>query len=252
MQKKITEYMKRLLGVSRLNLWEGDPILAEIQDLDKAVERFVYHYANPADADLVETIDEFPGLSSWNDFLNADTTVDARCARLVPWIRLPSIAPLVNLALTPEEDLALCASLVEGATEKHELVIYPYAWIKCFGPTTPEEVAKIRERIIEGVRAREEAARKRRAAAGKKVMGRERLLKQPIMAPHTPPPRERRVYFLGSCKEARIARVAEMQEFNRICEKCREEELNPTSPANSNQSSRFKPCGYVGHGGTPM
>ena len=56
-------------------------------------------------------------------------------------------------------------------------------------------------------------------------MGRERLLKQPIMAPHTPAPRERRVYFLGSSKEARIARVAETQEFNRICEKCREEEL---------------------------
>ncbi len=30
LQKKVTEAMKRLLGVRRLNLWEGDPILAEV------------------------------------------------------------------------------------------------------------------------------------------------------------------------------------------------------------------------------
>ena len=64
LQKKVTEAMKRLLGVRRLNLWEGDPILAEVLDADKVISRITYFYANPAEADLVDSIDEYPGLTS--------------------------------------------------------------------------------------------------------------------------------------------------------------------------------------------
>jgi len=157
LQKKITDAMKRILGVSRLALWEGDPVLAEILDCEAAIQRIAYYYANPTDADLVNTIEEYPGLSSWDDFNNAALEVHAVQSHEVPWIRLPSIPRLKSLYLSDSQDRALTAALIEKNKKKtHALSIQPHAWMAAFNITDSEEVGALRERIIYEVRVLEE------------------------------------------------------------------------------------------------
>jgi hypothetical protein len=64
-QKEVTEIIKRLLGINQLNLWEGTPTVIDVLDVDAAINRIAYFYANPAQDDLVSSIEKFPGVSSW-------------------------------------------------------------------------------------------------------------------------------------------------------------------------------------------
>jgi hypothetical protein len=217
LQKKITEAIKRLLGVRRLNLWEGDPILAEVLDIEKTIDRIVYYYANPTEADLVDSIEEYPGLSSWQDFMNSEIKTEAKITNIVPWVRLPSIPTLTAMQLSPQEDTALCKMLTKDNPLRHELTVYPYAWLSCFGEYTPEEVGVIKARIIKKVRELENVSRARRAKAKRRALGAASLKRQPIMAKHTPPPRERRVYVLASDATERIDYIENMKEF---CTQC--------------------------------
>ena len=221
LQKKITESMKRLLGVARLNLWEGDAILSEVLTLDDAISRIGYFYANPAAANLVDTIDDFPGFSCWKDFLGASTaSVDSKVQKVVPWIRLPSIPKLGNLSPSRREDRELCETLRAANPQVHTLVIYPYVWLGCLGINSPEEIAKVKARIIDAVRCREAEARAKRDREGKPLFGAAALLRQPIMAPHTPPPRDRRVFVHASDKKLRMAYIEDMKEYDRLCKEC--------------------------------
>lgn len=216
-QKKVTECMKRLLGANRLNLWEGDPILAEILDLEMVIKRIAYYYSNPAAANLVDTIDEYPGFSSWQDFLNAETEVNTSTMELVPWIRLPSIPKLPSLKLSDAQDEMICENLKAANKDQHKLELYPYIWLKCFGVESCEEVDSIKKRIISAVRVSEEQARTARVQAGKKVMGAAALKRQAIMHPHKPPPREKRVFVLGSNKEERVYHIGEIKVYDKLC-----------------------------------
>ena len=220
LQKKVTEFIKRLLGKRKLSLWEGEPVLAEILDTDKVISRIAYYYANPSAANLVESIDEYPGLSSWKDFLTVEPSLNASITEDVPWIRLPTINKLHSLSPSRKEDDALCRKLIGASKRSHDLTIYPNAWMGAFNITSPEEVAEVNARVIAETRHLEEEARVGRKSAKRGVMGVVALLRQRIMAPHNPPPRERRIYVLSSVKELRADFIAAMKNFCNRCAAC--------------------------------
>ena len=66
LMKRITDSFKSLLNLEQLNLWENRPVIMEILDVEKYLERKLYFYSNPLRANLVDKINEYPGLSSWN------------------------------------------------------------------------------------------------------------------------------------------------------------------------------------------
>jgi hypothetical protein len=84
-----------------LDLWEGTATLAEIADLDAAIERISYLYANPAQDNLEDSIEKFPGYSSWQEYQQAPSVLDAQSSEDFPWLRLPSLPKLGNRALSP-------------------------------------------------------------------------------------------------------------------------------------------------------
>src|SRR5262245_3172890 len=61
LKKKLTDAIKRLLAVKWMNIWERRVTVARVKDLEAAKERVVYLYANPAQDDLEESIDRYPG-----------------------------------------------------------------------------------------------------------------------------------------------------------------------------------------------
>jgi len=160
-QKKITDSIKKLLGVRRLNIWEGDPVLAEILDLEAAISKIAYVYANPARANLVDTIYQYPGLSSWYAFKGIAPDIEASVSKMVPWVRLPSIERLPCRSLSERQDRFLYSKLLAANRKRHPLELKPNAWMKVFGIEDEKEIASINDRIMQRVSLMEKEAREK-------------------------------------------------------------------------------------------
>ncbi|MCO6432367.1 MAG: hypothetical protein J5J00_16050 [Deltaproteobacteria bacterium] len=219
LQKKITEAYKRLLGKARLSIWEGDPVVAEILDLEKAIEKIAYIYANPARANLVANISQYPGISSWKAFEGLPASASATHTKRVPWIRSSTIPTLKSLNLSEREDYLMAEALRSKARLEHNITLSPNAWMLAFGIDDPDEIADINARIKLQIEEKEAQAEEERNSKKRAVLGVQRLLSYAIYRPHIPKKRERRIYVLSSIVELRIEYIARFKAF---CEECRE------------------------------
>lgn len=220
-QKKLTDILKRLLGRSHMNIWEGTPMISKVLDLAEAIERISYFYANPAQDNLVDTIEKFPGFSSWNDFRNCTNgdLLSEQC-QTFPWIRLPSVPKLDSPILSQEEDLHVVNKLKKENKKSHKLIRQPNLWMRSFHVTDKQRIVEVNQEILKRVTEREKAARVKRKAEGKSVMGVARLTSKEIMTPHRPKKHSRKIFCLTSINELRIAFIAEFKAFCAQCRRC--------------------------------
>jgi hypothetical protein len=210
-QKKITDTFKRLLGKRRLCLWEGDAVLAQILDLQKAIERVAYLYANPARANLVSSIESYPGASSWDAFSRDDEPKE------VPWFQLPTIHKLPSLSLNRKVEEKILKELQMKSVISHSLEVKPRALMEAFGVETD-----MRESIIEVIRSKELTAERVRKDAQKTVKSRALLMQECINAPHLPKKKlgENRIFVLSSCRELRASFIHAIKIFSARCVNC--------------------------------
>ena len=194
---EIAHAVNQLLGRRRRTIWaEGydSPVILTAEDTLRYIG---YIYANPSKANLVDKIEEYPGVSSWQMFYGQrDSSKHA-------WIRRPAIPKLPSSALTIGEQRRLVEELVRGATLSHEFVLEPYAWMECFPETEDSSIDAMREEIIEDVRAREEKYRAERVAAGRVVIGSTSLRRQSMLKEYQPRKFGKKMVCLCSCKELR-------------------------------------------------
>ncbi len=221
LQKQLTDALKRLLGFQHLNLWKknGTSVIRYC-DVDTIVERIAYLYANPANANLVDCIERYPGLSSWEAFSESLTSVLAEYSSPIPWIRAPYIKKLPSRALTAAQDEAYTNKLKAQAKKTHSLVLRPNAWLKVFDIDEEREVYEINTRMVERLREFEAEAREKRALRGWKVKGARRLREEAISLKHTPKEDSVRIYVYSIVKEIRIQMLDEYTEFCRACSYC--------------------------------
>lgn len=218
LQKQVTEVLKRLLGISHLALWEGSPSVMVILDLEKAKERISYFYCNPARAGLVESIEDYPGISSWRAFNEAVATECDTCvSREVPWIQPRAIAPIPGRTLSEKQDNFITAKLIKAARRRHYLRLYPNAFMRAFKIQSPQEVQAINQSILFDIRRHEVGYVREREAQGRRTLGKARLRTTPILAPHRPSPRSRRVYVLSSLPELRTGFILKIKWLNGRC-----------------------------------
>lgn len=215
LKKKITDAIKRLTGKKYLNLWEDRTMLAEVLDLDCMIERISYAYTNAARANLVETISEYPGISSWNAFCNA-SSIHSEIIEKVPRINLTKIKKLSRMDLTPQQDKMIAAEYVAQSKETQQFIIKPNAWMKIFGIETQEEVQKINDRIKERIQKIETELKIRRSSQCK-PLGATRLKKQGISWNHIPRKKNRNIFVLSTIQELRIEYIKMFQELQRRC-----------------------------------
>lgn len=191
LQKKLTESIKRLLGKNHLKIWQGSAVVALITDRKKALEKIAYWYANPAKANLVHSIDDYPGVSTWSVFRGICrssspilNSIDTCCARRIPWIRL-SMIPLVGSSpLDPKDDKRLTDGVLKVAIrskEFHDLKFHPNAWMGVFGITEIREIIECNQEIIRLTRQNEADARKAREIKNQHVLGVRALLREPVL-----------------------------------------------------------------------
>lgn len=217
LKKQITDAVKQLTGIEHLNLWEDRASVIEIPTLDDAVEKVSYIYANPSNDDLVSHIDDYPGISSWDAFQDADR-LESRLKSWHKWIRWPMIEELPSRSVTPNQDKRICERLLKAARDYHTLNIYPNLWIKNFiDNPTDADVARILSQCKSRLEKRQEENCKRRAAEGKRVVGKTRLRTLAILTPHKPKKKGRRIFVQSMFKEVRIRKIAERKELAELC-----------------------------------
>jgi hypothetical protein len=221
LKKGVTDSVKSLLGLSHLTLWEDRSSVAVVPKLEDAIGRLVYIFCNPTKAGLVDSIDEFPGLSSWHAFKTCEPSVRATVSISVRSYHKAAIPRLPDGdTLTEEEDKRLLAQLRSSdEVFEHDLVIKPLAWLELFGITDPKKVQAVRARVIRLVYQQEAKYRKERT---RPVMGAQRLRSQQYFKQHTPAKRDRKVFVISSDPEIRKRIIAFVRHISQKCRVCYE------------------------------
>ena len=124
--------------------------------------------------------------------------------------------------MTSLEDKQYVGLLKNANKKKHSLVRKPNAWMKCFGITKNCEVKRINKQILETLKEKEKKAAKLRKLENKTVMGASLLCSQPILCPHTPKKKERKVFIITSDNELRLKIIEERDLFDKVCRNCYE------------------------------
>lgn len=185
--------VNRLLGRRRRTVWCDDYDSPPILTIEDVMEKIVYTLTNPQSANLVDTIQEYPGVNSWGMFTRDDLSIS------VPWIQRPMIEKLRNPAVTPAEDAALTEHLRAQAEHSHTFTLSPFAWLECFNvPDNQKE--RLRSRIIALVREREATLRTKRTSP---CLGVSKLRRQSIAQPYTPKKFSQRMWCICRDKERR-------------------------------------------------
>lgn len=213
-KKKLTESVKRLTGLEHLTLWEeGGSMVAEILDPEKVKSRIAYLYSNPSRADLVSSIDEYPGLSTWKQFQEG---CDSHCEE-VKWIRMPYIRKLPTLKVNRELDRMYTEELLQKARKTHDLVVKPNAWMECFG--IEDQKDEINRNILERIRSNEKEYEEKRLREKRSPRGAYRLRQAGLSWEHAPKERRRKIFVLSSVTELRVRYI---ENLKKLSEKCRE------------------------------
>lgn len=197
LKREISHAINRFLGRMQKTNWTKGARGTIILDVDKVIERIVYVYHNPSEDDLVDKIDEYPGLSSWDAFLSGGETITAG------WIPRAEIPTLPGRTLSFREQELLAQRLRNNSTEENTLVIEPDAWMDCFpGCNSEDSVEKINAQIIQKLRLAEEDSRKKRK---KPVLGAHALRLQSMRASWTPKKRSPKLICMASDIELRVS-----------------------------------------------
>jgi REP element-mobilizing transposase RayT len=219
LQKRLTDYLKRLLGLSHLDLWEGDCSVIRIADYEAAIERIAYFYANPARANLVNSIESYPGLSSYEAFNSAKDSLFAHRIERTVWVRCPAVPKLPSRTLTEGQDKRLADLLMQNA-KKARFATFPHLWLRCFGLSTPADVREAKELVRDQITSLEAAARAERDAAGLRTFGAKILRRQPVLKDHIPKKYSRRIFVIARDKDVRLSYIRQVHEICALCDEC--------------------------------
>ena len=199
------EDINKVLGRDKRTIWcEGydSPI---VLTLEKAQSIIAYLYTNPVKDGLIESIDSFPGLSSWKMFLKGEGTKK--------WKRLrrPAVRALQNHSLRTYTQES--KRLLQESNTTHEFRIEPNAWQVAFGITDPKEQEARNRELVRSIRELEKTALEERQSSKTKVMGRERLISRPIDISYRPKRFGRRMCCLSEDRSLRVRFIGILKEL---------------------------------------
>lgn len=194
--------LNRILGRRKRTIWcagyDSPIVLTPV----RALTAIAYIYSNPAKDNLVDSIDEFPGLSSWHMFRSGEHS------RWWKRLRRPAFKQLApdsyNLrGYTKEAD-----RLLKEKSKSFEFVLKPNAWLEAFKISDPEEQKRLNDRIAIRVKTLEERAKEKRSHHNKSVIGKDRLRNQSLDLYYRPSRTGRRMCCLTEDRATRIAFIS--------------------------------------------
>jgi hypothetical protein len=211
---KFIEYLKResshainrLLGRRKRTVWTEGYSSPVVLDANKAIDEIVYLYTNPQRANLVETIDQYPNLSSWKLFKAGGKNTSKHYR-----IKRSAISELPKRKTSRGEQKAIKNS-IKYDTESNLLIIDPNAWLRCFPELSGVDPQQIRDLIEKRIRQVEITLARKRVAP---VLGAERLICQEINTTYYPKKFGKKMLCLSSVLEKRILYIGWFREMSK-------------------------------------
>jgi REP element-mobilizing transposase RayT len=187
--------INRLLNRRRHTVWCTGSDTPVILDPATVLRRLSYIYLNPARAGLVESIDQYPNISSWQALLSGATEETVcRIPRdyIVDFYRVASGQSIEKaLEYLRKKDVVL-----SPATFRLE----PFSWTPHFIDTQKQDVENLRHQVVMDVRQEEAQLCRSRTEP---VLGASRLRSQPMDKPYLPSKSGRRSICLGASQAVR-------------------------------------------------
>lgn len=201
-----------LLGRKKRTLWCDGYDSPTVLTFAKAMMVISYIYSNPAKDDLVRTVDEYPGFSSWKMFTSGE------CTKVWKRLRRPQFRALAKDSHNLKGYTREAERLLADSSELQTFALEPNAWLEAFRITDPAEQQRINTRLIERVRTLEARAARRREREKKNVIGRERLTTQRFDLTYRPSRKGKRMWCLA---ERRAIRLAYIRMFKKLKKEAR-------------------------------
>jgi hypothetical protein len=205
--------INQLFGWKKRTIWcegyDSPVVLSPV----RALMCIAYLYANPAKDNLEDSIDKFPGLSSWKMFRKGDLKKDWA------YIPRPRYRELSAQAHSLEGYTRVAARLLANADSSHEFELEPDAWLDAFGISEKEEQEKWNQALVKRVRVLEKRARTKREEAGKSPLGRAALLRQKMSFAYKSNRNGKRMWCLSEKKRVRVQFISFLKKLR---EKARE------------------------------
>jgi len=198
--------INRLLNRRQQTVWCKGFDAPTVLDAKKAIEVIAYLYANPARANLTDSIDKYPGVNSWYLFKSGKTSKP--CYKF----SRDSLFPLPTPSLTIGEQQKL-TKLLRRKGEELQLEIEPDACMQCFSDEVDLDTAN--QMILEQVEELEEGYKTERASKGHTVIGALKLRTQSMAKNYRSSTFGKRMSCLGSSKKVR---VAFLKQYMALCE----------------------------------
>lgn len=221
-------FVNRLLGRKKRTIWcEGydSPVLLGEEDI---IEKIRYIYINPSKDGLEDSIEKYPGLSSWDMFNSG------HYQKVCPWIHRSDLKRLRRNPKTIREFRELRDELVKNANEAHVLQIEPNAWMDCYNIEEQGIKENINQEIKQYIKEAEVEIKRTRLIEGKTVIGKNKLMLQNIDLTYEPNRSGRRSWCI--CKD-RIMKSKFMQfvrdlieEGKEVLKRWREGDFRPSYP----------------------
>jgi REP element-mobilizing transposase RayT len=201
--------INRLLNRTQRTVWQAgydSPLLLTPKDVMKYI---CYLYQNPARANLTESINDYPGVSTWELFCTGVLTkVYKRLSR-------DSIKPLWNPALSINEQKTLVEHYQNEPGSEHEFVLEPNAWMECFPELEGVSADEINTMLRKEIAEEEKRLSRERRAANKYVIGATALRRQSMTKEYDPTTHGKRMICI--CHD-RGLRKSCIEFFKDLCE----------------------------------
>jgi hypothetical protein len=194
-----------ILGRKKRTVWCDGYDSPRVLTLSKAIALISYTYCNPAKDNLVSSIEEYPGFSTWQMFRSGETTKRWKRFRRPQYRCLPPESH--NLRGYTKE----AQRLLDGSSEIETFTLQPNAWMEAFGIRDPEQQKRINDRIVERVLTLEKRAAEKRIREKKTVIGRQRLEQQKIDTSYRPDRKGRKTCCLSDNRSLRIQYIKKLK-----------------------------------------
>lgn len=191
-----------LLGRNKRTLWcEGYDSPIVLTPL-RALAAIAYMYANPAKDNLETTIDRYPGFSTWKMLRSGEY------AKLWKRVRRYQFLKLARDSHNLRGYTKIAEAIRSDSEELLPFVLEPNAWMEAFGYTDSHAQANINEALIRRVHKLEKRAEAIRQREKTRVIGRERLMKQPFDLTYRPRRFGKRMWCLSEKRKERVKFIA--------------------------------------------
>ena len=164
----------------------------------------------------MDSIDEYPGVSSWKLYVAGKRGFAAR------WIRRPMIKRLKSFELSQAEQAKLAQDLTSKAKKRVVFKLSPDAWMGCFGVEEKEERQSINKRIVARVRQLEEGYQAERQKKGVRAVGINKLKSQRMDKLYTPQNFGQRMWCICHDVALRVSFIESVKELLKLARKIRE------------------------------